>query len=240
MAPGIRAITAAILAGGLGTRLRSSVMDRPKVLAPVAGRPFLAYLLEQLNSAGLDRVILCTGYRAEQVKDTFGDSHGRLQLVYSPESAPLGTGGCLRLAAPLIESDSVLVLNGDSYCSVDLLAFANNHLARSASASLVVTQVADTSRYGRIEVGPDGLVQRFAEKTETSAPGWINAGIYLLKRDLVREIPEGRLVSLEREMFPAWLNNREMVAFASPGPFIDIGTPESYAQAERFFSGNCP
>ena len=109
-------VTAAILAGGLGTRLRSVVKDRPKVLAEIRGVPFLTYLLDQLAAAGVRDVVLCTGYMGEQVRSAFGDSYGGMCLSYSQESSPLGTAGALRLALPLFKSSSVLVMNGDSFC----------------------------------------------------------------------------------------------------------------------------
>jgi NDP-sugar pyrophosphorylase family protein len=226
--------TAAILAGGLGTRLRGVVADRPKVLAEVRGRPFLAFLLDQLRAAGVGRAVLCTGYRGEQVRAAFGDRHGSLDLAYSQEPLPLGTGGALRRALPLLPSDPILVLNGDSFCDADLEGFWNWHLSQRAAASLLLVRVPDTARYGRVQVQEDGRVLRFEEKADAGGPGWINAGIYLLRRSLVLEVPQGCTVSLERELFPAWIG-RGLCGHASAGRFLDIGTPESYALAEQFF-----
>ncbi len=109
-------VTAAVLAGGLGTRLRGVLADCPKVLAPVKGKPFLAYLLEHLAGQGLRDVVLCVGYGSEQVEAVFGRSYAGLRLAYSCEPAPLGTAGAVRLALPMLESDPVLVMNGDSFC----------------------------------------------------------------------------------------------------------------------------
>ena len=120
-------VTAAILAGGLGTRLRPAVADRPKVLAPVGGRPYLTYLLDQLAGAGVREVVLLTGYAADEVRDALGDRYGRMRLRYSVEPAPLGTAGALRLALPLLAAPAVLLLNGDSYCDADLGAFRRSH-----------------------------------------------------------------------------------------------------------------
>lgn len=227
-------LAAAILAGGLGTRLRSVVADRPKMLAEIQGRPFLAYLLDQLTAAGVKYAVLCTGYLGEQVQATFGDSYGDLHLVYSQESSPLGTAGALRLALPLFRSDSVLVMNGDSFCDVNLSAFWAWHCAHSANATLVLTKMLDTTRYGRVHVAADGGIVSFDENSGESSPGWINAGIYLLTRPLLLTIPANGVVSLEREMFPAWIG-RGLYGYQSEGPFLDIGTPESYVLAERFF-----
>ena len=227
--------TAAILAGGLGTRLRSVVVDRPKVLAPVGGRPFLSRLLDQLGAAGLGSVVLCTGHLGEQVEAAFGEAYHGMPLSYSRESTPLGTGGALRCALPLLESDPVLVLNGDSYCRTNLQEFWQDHSTSGAGASMVVTSVPDVSRFGSVAMSGDRRVLRFDEKAAVSGEGWINAGIYLVGRHLLEEIPAGRPVSLEREMFPRWLN-APVRAYCSEGPFLDIGTPRSYAAAERFFA----
>ena len=223
-------VTVAILAGGLGTRLRPVVADRPKVLAPVAGRPFLAYLLDQVAAAGLRDVVLCIGHLGEQVWATFGEARGRVRLAYAQESAPLGTAGALRLALPLLTSETVLVLNGDSYCAVDLGAFWAWQGRCPSNAALVLTKVSDTARYGQVHVNAAGRVASFAEKGSEGGPGWINAGIYLLPRAWLGTIPAKRSVSLEREMFPAWLDGG-VYGYRSRGQFLDIGTPDSYARA---------
>jgi D-glycero-alpha-D-manno-heptose 1-phosphate guanylyltransferase len=238
-------ITGAILAGGLGTRLRSVVSDRPKVLATVLGKPFLAFLLDQLAEAGVERVVLLTGYRGEQIQEEFGDRYGHVSLDYSMETAPLGTAGALRLALPKLfpaeaaaggaRAGSVLVLNGDSYCDADLRLFRAFHEHAWADASLVLAQVADTSRFGKVETTPQNRLDRFLEKQEAGGAGDINAGIYLINHELIEEIPEGRAVSIEREMFPQWLRTHTLLGFGSIGSFLDIGTPESYRAAEEFF-----
>ena len=227
-------VTATILAGGLGTRLRPVMADRPKVLADVLGRPFLTFLLDHLQAAGVRRVVLCTGYKGEQVQAAFGDSYGSLCLAYSHESSPLGTGGALRAALPLFEADSILVMNGDSFCETDLRVFWNWHCAREADATLLLTKVSDTTRYGRVVVDAHDHILRFDEKAPGTGPGWINAGIYLISRTLVQTIPRSRAVSLERETFPAWIG-QGFCAYPSEGRFLDIGTPEAYAAADLFF-----
>jgi len=236
--------TGAILAGGLGTRLRTVINDRPKVLAPVAGKPFLAHLLDQLADAGIERVVLMIGHRAQQVQDAFGETYREIRLDYSVESAPLGTAGALRLALPKLfpqasndggaASAAALVMNGDSYCAADLSQFDGFHRRTRADASLVLARVPDTSRFGKVEMAAGDRLERFLEKQEARGTGWINAGIYLLSRDLIEEIPTGRAVSLEREMFPGWIKTRKLLGFRTEGSFLDIGTPESYQTAEEF------
>jgi NDP-sugar pyrophosphorylase family protein len=234
MAANLANVTAAILAGGLGTRLRAVVGDRPKVLAQVHGRPFLAYLLDQLARTSVAQVVLLTGYLGGQVSAAFGDRYRGLRLVYSAESSPLGTAGALRLALPHFSFPTVLLLNGDSYCDVDLPAFLDSHQRRAAEISLVVSRVADASRFGKVRVGPDGRVLGFEEK-RGDGEGWINAGVYLLERRLIEDIPPGRPVGLERDLFPAWVW-RAFQAFRGPTRFLDIGTPASYQEAESFFA----
>lgn len=235
---GIADIEAVVLAGGLGTRLRSAVPDRPKVLALVRGRPFLAHVLDRLEAAGVRRVVLGTGYCADRVREAIGDRHGRTAIAYSHETSPLGTGGAVRLAAGATASDPVLVLNGDSHCEADLPAFAAFHRACGAVGSLMLTRVSDTGRYGRVDLEDAGRVTAFREKGDAAGPGWINAGIYLLSRGLLDAVPEGRAVSLEREVFPLWAARGGLFGLRGGGRFLDIGTPESYREAEEFFGAS--
>ena len=231
---GLGKVTAAILAGGLGTRLRSIVADRPKVLAEVCGRPFLTYLLDQLEGAGIEFAVLCTGYLGEQVRAKFGDRYNGIRLAYSQESAPLGTAGALRLALPQFNSDLVLILNGDSFCASNLRSFWEWHCARESEVTIFLTHIADTARFGRVQLNRQDRILRFEEKTGKAVPGWINAGIYLMKREFLGEIPVEKPVSLEREIFPNLLNFR-FHGYRCQVDFIDIGTPEAFEDAKRFF-----
>lgn len=227
-------ISAFVLAGGMGTRLRSVIPDRPKVLAPVHGRPFLAYLLDRLAHAGVGHAVLGTGYMANAVEAAFGAAHAGMRLTYSREPTPLGTGGAVRHALPQLPSDPILVLNGDSYFDADLGAFARAFASFGASAALLRTQVPDVSRYGQVHVDAAGRVCRFEEKGTARGAGWINAGIYLFRAEVIAALPPDRPISLEKEVFPA-LIDRGLYALAQAGRFIDIGTPESYREAEAFF-----
>lgn len=231
---------AVVLAGGMGTRLRPVVGDRPKALAPVRGRPFLCFILDQLVCAGIKRAVLCTGYLGEQVREAFGDLYGGVRLAYSREGSPMDTAGALRLAAPLVESEEVFVVNGDSFCETDLGAFRNWFRSNDLAAALVINRMRDASRYGRVEADGDGVVFSFREKAGDGKPGWINSGIYLFNRRVIFEIPENRPVSMEREVLPSLMERSRLYAFRNHGGFLDIGTPESYAAADDFFSAsNC-
>ncbi len=230
-------ITAAILAGGLGTRLRSVVSGRPKILAEVNNRPFIAYLLDQLSQAGVKKVVLCTGYLGEQVKATFSEYYKGLTLLYSQERATLGTGGALRLAFPLLKSEPVLVLNGDSFCQVDLINFLNLHITKKATASMFLSEVPDVSRYGSVQLSINGEITSFEEKSKKTGAGLINAGVYLLNNTFLESIPVNTNISLERETFPMWIN-RGLYGFQSKANFLDIGIPQDYAAAGHFLKSN--
>ena len=228
-------VTPVLLAGGLGTRLRSVMDELPKVLAPVNGRPVLSYLLDQLAEAGFSEAILCTGYRGRDVRGAFGADHAGMQLVYSPESEPLGTAGALRHALPRISTSVILAMNGDSFINVDLRDFLRWFSDSGADAALVLKKVADTSRYGSVTVGSNDEVQCFQEKRADGGEAWVNAGVYALKSRVVAGIPPGLQVSLERDLLPG-LAGAGLRGYKCAGEFIDIGTPDSYARADAFFA----
>ncbi|HET9418437.1 MAG TPA: nucleotidyltransferase family protein [Chthoniobacterales bacterium] len=228
------ALDAIVLAGGMGTRLREVVADRPKVLADVAGRPFLTRLLDQLIGTQVASVVLSTGYMAEMIEATIGTQYRGLPVRYSRENEPLGTGGALRLALDKTQSDPLLALNGDSFCDANIGELCAFHRKKKARATLLLTRVEDASRFGSVESEANGAVTRFEEKGRARAPGWINAGIYCLAREVISGIPAGRAVSMEHEIFPR-LIGAGLCGFRVRGAFIDIGTPHSYAEAERFF-----
>jgi NDP-sugar pyrophosphorylase family protein len=232
-APDPARIPVAILAGGLGTRLQPAIGERAKGVADVGGRPFLAYVLDQLARAGFCRAVLCVGWRADEVEAALGASHGPLRLLYSREASPLGTAGALRRALPLLDGDAAMVMNGDSYCDVDLGAAWAWHAERAGEATLVAVEVEDAGRYGRVEIDDAGTVRAFSEKQRGAGAGWINAGIYLLARSRIEALPE-RPASLERDVLPGWVG-RGLRAFCTRGQFLDIGTPPSYRRALRFF-----
>ena len=228
-------ITPAIIAGGLGTRLRTVVADRPKVMAEIHGRPFLSYLLDQLLSAGFRSAILCTGYRGEQIADVFGNRYRDLQLTYSLESHPLGTAGALRLALPQLVSNPVLVMNGDSYCHANLQIFGQWYRERGHQAAILLTQVADSRRYGSVKLADDGSVIEFGEKLAEQKSNWINAGIYLINPAMISSIPVDRSVSLEYDVFPG-LVGQGLSGYRSDGRFLDIGTADDFEKAQEFFA----
>jgi len=231
---GLAGLDVVLLAGGRGTRLQSLPGDVPKPLREVRGRPFLSYLLEQVRSAGARRAVLALGYRPDAFRDLVRrEASDRFDVAISVESSPLGTGGALRAALPLLSTGSILAMNGDSYAATDLSRLAAAHRRRDARLTILLASVDDASRYGGVEIDPEGAVLRFTEKGRTG-PGLVNAGVYLLRRAVIEEIPADRPVSLERELLPAQVG-RGFYGESGTFPFLDIGTPESYRAADAFF-----
>lgn len=224
----------AILAGGKGTRLAPVLSGQQKVVTKVRGYPFLEYLLNQLNKYQIKNVVLCTGYLSHQVKDQFGKKFKGISLSYSYEEFPLGTAGAVANALDLLKTESVLVMNGDSFCDVDLESFYNFHLKKQAKCSLVLTNVDKTERFGQVDINANDEVVSFKEKQNNASAGYINGGIYLIEKSLLEEIPKGKAVSFEIDLFPNWVS-RGLYGFQTDCKFIDIGTPESYKEAKNFF-----
>jgi NDP-sugar pyrophosphorylase family protein len=225
--------TALLLVGGLGTRLRSVYADGPKALAPVAGKPFLAYLLESLANVGIERVVLCVGYRAEQIERWLrdGDEFG-LHISYSREEKPMGTAGALGLAYERFAlAERVLAINGDSILQMSLPAMWDWHRKNESSATIALARLDDTSRYGQVELNPHGWVTSFHEKNGLQTPGLINGGVYLFEPAVMEEIVRQSAVSLERQVLPAQIA-RGLLAFKADGYFIDIGVPDDFLRAQ--------
>ncbi len=218
-----------ILAGGLGTRLRRAIGPTPKAMASVAGRPFLEYLLRQTARNGSRRVALLTGFGAEIIEGYFGTGaqHG-LEIAYSRELEPLGTGGALRLAASRFPDERFLVMNGDSLFDISLDRLVDAHIRTSARITLALARASERGRFGGVEVDALGSVSRFVEKGEPTADGLVNAGIYVVERSVLEAIEPGRAVSLEREVFPA-LVGRGLYAVPFEGTLVDIGVPPDLA-----------
>lgn len=227
---------AMILVGGKGTRLQSVVSDRPKPMAEVGGRPFLAWLLSSLREQGVRRIVLCTGHLADVVEDYFGKGQSwGVNLEYSRDPFPLGTGGAVRHALSRIRGRRFLVLNGDSFCRFDLPLLVRTHREREARATLWLTEAEDCARYGSVVLGPEGQILAFTEKTQACGSGLVNAGVYLLERTVAEDIPTDRPVSLETAVFPDLIGDG-LYGVSGEGTHLDIGTPESYATAEEFLT----
>jgi D-glycero-alpha-D-manno-heptose 1-phosphate guanylyltransferase len=230
-----------ILAGGLGKRLRSVFSDGPKSLAPVQGRPFLDYLLRWVQLAGFNDIVLCVGYKRGQIRKRYarGEEWG-LKLSYSVERCPLGTGGAIKLALRQIHTENFVVLNGDSFVDVDFSELLRFHRSRCALATITLAEAPPGGRYGHVRVRRAGDVLEFVEKGSTAParrkmePNWINAGVYVFRRELLPLIPSGLPVSLERDVFPK-LVGRQFYGYRVKGYFIDIGVPKDYEKAQSEF-----
>ncbi|UCE46426.1 MAG: nucleotidyltransferase family protein [Phycisphaerales bacterium] len=232
-------IDAVILCGGVGKRLRSVVNDRPKPMAQINDRPFLDILVESFAEFGLRRFVLCAGYMSDIIRDYYteksnfvgwGSPHHPLKFVISDEHKPLGTAGAIKNAAKHIRSDTFLVANGDSFCSVDLGAFYDFHSARLALMSMVVVETQNTGDCGLVSIDDSQRITGFEEKNAQSHGRYINAGIYLFQKEALSLIPENTSFSLERELFPK-LIEQNCYAFATQGRLFDIGTPARFAAA---------
>jgi D-glycero-alpha-D-manno-heptose 1-phosphate guanylyltransferase len=225
---------AIVLAGGLGTRLRGVVPDLPKPLAPVGGRPFLAIVLEQLRAQGFASAVLSVGYRHELIREAFGDGFGEMALAYAVEERPLGTGGAIRLAARACSDAEVFVLNGDSYTELAFADLQAKHRQSRASLTVCAAEVADAARYGRMLV-ENSRITGFAEKG-APGPGLINAGVYLMRRDLLETLALPRAFSFEKDVLAVRLDELRPRAYRASGRFVDIGVPEDYTRAQGMFA----
>ena len=222
-----------VLAGGKGTRLRSVVSDLPKCMAPVAGRPFLAWLLDDLREAGFDHIILSLGYRHEAVEAWVATRPDRDSITCVVEEEPLGTGGGVRLALCQAREDAVFILNGDTFFGVDYPAMQAFHRQSGAQATLALKPLRDFDRYGEVTLDGEGRITAFREK-RPCAEGLINGGVYLLQRDALAKMPER--FSLEKDYFEPQAESAGLAGFRSEGYFIDIGIPADYARAQRDFA----
>jgi mannose-1-phosphate guanylyltransferase len=223
---------ALVLAGGEGTRLRPLTYTTPKPVLPLAGRPFLSFMLDWLGRHGVDEVILSCGFLSGGVKSVLGDIYQGMRLRYLIEEEPLGTAGPVRLAydAGVLE-ERLFVLNGDVLTDMDLTAELVQHGERGARATLALVAVDDTSSYGVVPTGEDCRVEAFLEKTGGAVPtNRINAGVYVIERDVAEEIDPGRAASFEREIFPRLVGDG-LYGWLADGYWIDIGTPDRYLEA---------
>ena len=225
-------MTAVLLVGGLGSRLKSVLPSTPKPLAPVGEGSFLELLVMQLRVQGIQSIVMCTGHLAGLIEAEFGDgSRFGVKIRYSREASPMGTAGALKLAEQYIsEGCEFLVMNGDSFVEMDIPQFIRLHRRSHGLASMALCEVPDAARYGTVVVDRQNRVTAFKEKTGSHAPGLINAGAYVFNRDILERIPEGP-GSLEKDVFPRLLE-LGFYAFEQYGMFIDIGTPEDYARAQ--------
>ena len=224
---------ALVLAGGEGTRLRPLTLTTPKPVMPLAGRPFLTFMLSWLARHGVDDAILSCGHLSDEVEAVLGDSFDGMKLHHVVEEEKLDTAGPVRLAYDMgLLEERLFVMNGDCLADLDLSAELDFHRSAGAQCTLGLVAVEDTSHYGVVPTAEDGQVEAFLEKQAGPVPtNRINAGAYVLERSVVENyIPSGRPVSFEREVFPQLVGNG-LYAWHADGYWIDIGTPERYLEA---------
>ncbi len=223
-----------ILAGGLGTRLRSVVSDLPKCMAPVNGKPFLAHVINYFKKEGVRNFIFSVGYKHEIIVDyltQLSNGNAQINFQYSIEEEPLGTGGAIKKACALTSNENVFITNGDTLFEVDLLLLKNFHYIKNADCTLALKPMKDISRYGVLELNSNNSIKNFSEK-KYYAEGFINGGLYMLNTTaFMREsLPEK--FSFETDYLEKFYSNHRMFGFIQDKYFIDIGIPEDYARAQ--------
>lgn len=229
---------AVVLAGGLGTRLQGVGWDGPKPMAPVCGRPFLEYVLDHLAASGTRRVILSVCHKKEQIRAHFDATYAGLELEYSVEQIPLGTGGAIARACRMVRTDYALVLNGDTLFRVDLGDFVTRTVNGGLALAIALKPLADAGRYGAVELSA-GRVVGFREKG-ASRPGLINGGIYILGPEARSFFPAREVFSFEKDVLEPAARTGQIAGYVSDAYFIDIGVPEDYRRAQEDLRSACP
>lgn len=219
-----------MLAGGLGTRLREVVSDVPKPMAPVHGRPFLAYQLEHLAQQGVNRIVLSVCYMSEKIIDYFGNNYSGMDIVYANEDEPLGTGGAVKLAMESCTQDHVYILNGDTYFDVDIKGM-EKQWKRNKTQLLVGMKTINCSRYGALEI-ENGCVIGLSNNIKNSSE-FINIGCYLLETSSFKKISKPKVFSFEKDFLSNCPNRNSINLFEYKGYFIDIGIPEDYIKIQE-------
>ena len=224
-------IPAIVLAGGFGTRLRHVLPDVPKPMAPISDKPFLAFVLDYLIEQGIQRVILATGHKADIIREYFGSQYKSLEILYSHESEPLGTGGAIKQAFDRFQIDKAFIINGDTYFPIDLSHLLYFHDQFDSQCTIAVKYLKDFSRYGTIRFDAYNRIKGFDEK-KSMQEGWINGGIYLIDKSIFHNI-EARTFSFEKEILEAHYTANQFYAIPSPAYFVDIGIPTDYYRFEK-------
>lgn len=226
---------AIILAGGKGTRLSKILPNIPKPLAPINGIPFLDYLIKFLQNQNVEKIILSVGYEKDQIINRYKNHQA---IHFSNEFSPLGTGGAIKKAIKLATTDNVLALNGDSYIEYSLKDFLNFHKNNNADLTILLNYKKDISRYGSITIDPKTKrILSFNEKIQKDS-GFINSGVYLMKKSIFDSFNSEETFSIEQDFFPNIIKTKNVFGYEINSPFIDIGTENSYFEAQSFFKDN--
>ena len=229
---------AIILAGGLGSRLKDVIGDDiPKPMAPVNDRPFLEYLLTYFDKWGVSRVIMATGYKHEMIEKHFGNHYKDIEIVYSVEDEPLGTGGAVRKAVEFVKAHDVYVVNGDTYFDANLWKLANFHKANEADVCITLRKMDNTSRFGTVEIDSENRIIKFSEKGVQTGMGFINGGTYIINSKTFFDLDLPDKFSLETDYFEKYYKKQRIFGVRCYSFFLDIGIPEDYEAAADAFEG---
>ncbi len=232
---------AIIPCGGLGTRIAGVLPGIPKVLAPVAGRPFLSYVTEHLEQQGISKFILAAGYRYELIEKFIEDETGKGKnfpqpnVEFSIEQKALGTGGAIRLALNKTSSEHILVVNGDTLFNINLKNFTDFHMSNESTCTLAIKPMNNFDRYGAVEIDPRGNILLFKEK-QFFTSGYINAGTYLLHKNAFDDLQLPEEFSFEKNYLEEYIHSQKIMAMVHDGYFIDIGVPEDLEKARQELS----
>lgn len=215
-----------ILSGGKGTRLQEVVKDIPKTMAEVNNKPFLEYLLEELKKYHVKNVILAVGYKKEIIKSYFGEKLDKINIIYSEEEKPLGTGGAIKKALELSNKEDIIVINGDVFQDVDLNKLMNFHKAKNAEVTITLKYMENFDRYGAVEFDKNNIITKFEEKRKKDK-GYINVGVYVIKKEALRKTKEEKF-SIEKDYFEKYTDKKQFIGYIYDKEFIDIGIPCDY------------
>lgn len=227
-------IDAMILCGGLGTRFQKVMSDCPKGLAEVAGKSILERLIDNLVDQGITRVVLCVGHLSSQIIDFFKDRND-IEILFSTETEPLGTAGALKNALPLVISENLLVMNGDSLCSIKFSDLHDFHQKQKSFLTIVISPSEDTKDYGNITLNEMNRILSFNEKVGSGSVSFINAGIYLMSLEALEQISNNFPVSLEVDFFPEIIKKEFCFGYTTNSMVMDIGTPDRYQKINKIF-----
>jgi D-glycero-alpha-D-manno-heptose 1-phosphate guanylyltransferase len=219
-----------VLCGGLGKRLRALVTDNNKTMALVNKRPFLDLILAHIKQQGGQRVILCTGYKADKVEEYYRHNNQGLDIVFSREDEPLGTGGAIKKAVDLVHSDVFFAMNGDSHCPLNYAHMLADYKEKNAQALIAVSKVEDSNDYGGVAMAESRRIVRFEEKRKDRPAPYVNAGVYCLSRQIFEAVPMPERFSIEYDFFPKLIHH-DFYGYIHQQSFWDIGTPERYQKA---------
>ena len=223
---------AIILAGGFGTRLREVVMDVPKPMAAINNKPFLEYLFQYLKHYKIEKVILSVGYKAEIIQDYFKEEFRDIEIEYAYETEPLGTGGGIFNALKLCSTENIVVLNGDTFFDINLFELDDFHKFKASNITLCLKYMEDAGRYGKVTINDSVRITGFLEKDAGNEVGYINGGVYLINRSVIKKLKFPAKFSFEKDFLEEYYSRLNIFGYISNTYFIDIGIPVDYHKAQ--------